>query len=253
MEAFQTVEAVLFDLDDTLCAYWEASRAGLRAAFGALGPKVHDPEEWSGIWAGAFRTFYPTIKDSDWYKHYLNSGGITRTELMRLTLLEAGIDDATLAEQLSERYARERDAALRLFPDAIDVLERLGKRFPLGLITNGPADVQRQEIVTLGIEQYFDHILIEGEMGEGKPLPAVFERAKSLFRKRPDQLLFVGNSYGHDIRPAIQAGWRTAWIRRATDISPSSPNPDVEALPTGAPEPDLTIGELSELLPYLEG
>lgn len=251
MEAFRTVEAIYFDLDDTLCAYWDASKAALRAAFEGFGPPGVPVETMFAHWAETFRRFSPTVKDSDWYKNYLKFGEPTRVEQMRLALAEAGVDDPALAKALSDAYALERDRRLALFPDALKTLEWLFKRYPLGLITNGPADIQRQEIVTLGIERFFRHILIEGEMGEGKPSPAVFLRAERLMEKEPGQILFVGNSYKHDIVPAIEAGWRTAWIRRASDVPPSANGNEPEERPADGVIPDVEIGALSELPPML--
>ena len=247
MDAFKVVEAVYFDLDDTLCGYWGASKAGLREAFGRFGPPGVGADEMIDAWARVFRKFSPTIKDSEWYEDYLKTGEPTRVEQMRRTLAEVGVEDAERAGKLSRAYLEARDSNLKLFPDARRVLDELKPRYPLGLITNGPADVQRQEIETLGIEPYFGQILIEGEMGEGKPLPAVFQRAERHLGKRPDQMLFVGNSYGHDIRPAIAAGWRTVWVRRMSDVPPSSPNVGPAPIPEGAPHPDAVIGELSEV------
>lgn len=244
------VRAIFFDLDDTLCGYWEASRQALGQAFAECGPLDRTPEEMVQAWARAFRQFSPTLKQSGWYETYLKFGEPTRTEQMRLTLCEIGIEDEDLARRLSETYAKRRDENLRLFPEVLEVLDTLHGALPLGLITNGPADIQRQEIETLGIEKYFDPILIEGEMGEGKPLASVFRRAEELVGYSGRDLLFVGNSYAHDIRPAIEVGWRTAWIRRPTDVPPSAGDRrnTPEVLPEGAPAPDREITDLRQVL-----
>lgn len=252
MSRFPSVKAVYFDLDDTLCAYWDAAKVGLRRAFEQEGPPGIPVDAMVRHWAAAFRHFSPTLKESTWYDAYLKCGEPTRTEQMRLALLEAGIVDAPRAKRLGDAYAVERDRALELFPGAVEVLENLSSRFPLGLITNGPADVQRQEIVTLGIGKYFTHVLIEGEMGEGKPLPSVLRRAERLAGVKPEQLLFVGNSYHHDIEPAIQAGWFTVWVKRASDVAPSArDDAKPPELRPGDTPPDATIGELPELLDLL--
>lgn len=247
------IRAIYFDLDDTLCAYWEASKLGMRRAFETHAPTGLTADDLIQAWAATFREFSPTLKTTGWYEGYLKSGEPTRTEQMRLTLLRLGIVDDSLARTLSDAYMTERDQGLRLFEDAKSVLDRLQGRFPLGLITNGPADIQRQEIATLGIASYFDHVLIEGELGEGKPSPRVFARARDLSGFAPAEILFVGNSYAHDIRPALENGWRAVWVRRATDVPPSTgPGPArPEPRPEGAPAPDAEIGDLNELLPLV--
>ena len=132
-------------------------------------------------------------------------------------------------------------------------MDALRAKYPLGLITNGPADIQREEIRLLDIGECFANVFIEGELGFGKPEPEVFRQAAEAVGLTPADLLFVGNSYRHDIEPAIQAGWRTAWVRRASDVPPSASgvSPQPEALPAGAVAPTLVLSELAELLPAL--
>lgn len=244
-----SLRAIYFDLDDTLCGYWDASKAGMRRAFD-LHPVVgKTTDEMIAAWATAFRTFSASVKDSGWYEIYCRSGEPTRREQMRLTLIEAGQPSDDHAKLLSDAYGAERDRHLKLFPDALEVLNTLSAQYPLGLITNGPADIQRQEIATLDIESYFSHVFIEGEMGIGKPHAVVFERAAAAVNAKPDELLFIGNSYAHDIAPAIANGWHSAWIRRDSDVAPSRNYP--EGKPEGAPDPTITIGSLTELLPFV--
>lgn len=251
-EPFGNVRAVFFDLDDTLCAYWDAAKAGLRAAFEAEPVPGYELEEALKVWAREFRRYAEELKTSHWYEIYLTEGSTTRAELMRQALEAMGVTDPELAWRLSEVYGRERDARLELFPDARNVLRALSGTFHLGLITNGPADIQRQEIATLNIGSYFETVLIEGEMGLGKPHAAVFAKAEEACRAKGDEVLFVGNSYAHDIAPALRAGWRTVWIRRESDVPPSADTPRREEMPEGAIHPDAIL-ETLEPLPRLLG
>ncbi len=250
MADFSAVRGIYFDLDDTLCGYWTASKIGMRLAFEQHPVDGKTPDDMIEAWASTFRRFSSGLKnDTDLYKQYCKTGEVTRTMQMRHTLAAVRVDDEALAAALSETYMVERDRHLKLFPEAVEVLDNLKSRFPLGLITNGPADIQRQEIATCGVEHYFDHIYIEGELGMGKPERHVFDEAARAMGLGPEALLFVGNSYHHDIAPAIEYGWHTAWVRRDTDVAPSMKQP--EAKPESAPEPDLVIGDLRELLPLL--
>lgn len=249
---FSRAKAVYFDLDDTLCGYWDAAKGGLRAAFEAHPVPGFSTDDAIAAWAKEFRRYAEELKTSHWYEIYLTQGSITRTEMMRQALEAMGVEDSAHAWRLSETYGIERDARLELFPEARNVLRALYGRFRLGLITNGPADVQRQEIATLGIGQYFDVVLIEGEMGIGKPHAAVFRRAEEEAGAAGDEVVFVGNSYAHDIAPAIRAGWRTVWVRRESDVPPSAEGVRREEIPPGGPQPDATVGSL-ESLPELLG
>jgi FMN phosphatase YigB (HAD superfamily) len=247
MAELADVQGIYFDLDDTLCGYWSASKMALRGAFAAAFPE-DDPHDWVRRWATAYRKFAPEVKTPRWYAGYLHEGGPTRTEQMRMALAEGGIHDAELARRIGDHYAAQRLAGLNLFPDARALLDELRPRYPLGLITNGPADVQRHEIAQLGIGDYFPHVFIEGEQGIGKPESEVFQRAAAAMNLPPDRLLMVGNSYHHDILGAIEQGWRTVWIRRESDVPPSaSDGAEPEQRPDHLPAPDAVISSLSEL------
>ncbi len=248
---FAGVKVVYFDLDDTLCAYWAAAKSGLRFAFEDHPEHGKTADEMIQHWGEAFREFSPTIKETHWYAKYLESGETTRIELMRRVLERADVFDEDLAERLSHTYYVERHAALELFPEVPEVLEKLHTKYKLGLITNGPADIQRQEIETLHIGKYFDFVLIEGEIGTGKPDPEVTRLAEELSGCKGGEVLFVGNSYKHDVVTAQAAKWRHAWVRRPSDVAPTSKTGVPEPKPEGAQEPELTINDLRELLPAL--
>jgi putative hydrolase of the HAD superfamily len=253
MKDMSRIKAIYFDLDDTLCGYWAASSQALQDSFEKHRPETHTTQEMLDHWSAAFREYMPEVKTERWYPGYLVSGEPTRTEQMRRTLARAGIPNEELASQISEYYMRLRDQHLTLFPDALHVLGVLKPLYPLGLITNGPADTQRMEIETLGIGAYFSNVFIEGEVGFGKPEQEVFARAARAVNLEPEDLMFVGNSFDHDIKPAIAAGWTTAWIRRPSDIPPSvrTAHSKPEERPPNAPAPDFEITQLSELLPIL--
>lgn len=244
------IRAIYFDLDDTLCAYWDASKAAMRTAFAKHGPEGITPEEMVIHWADAFRAFAPQLRTLGMWDKYLETGEPTRTEQMRRTLALAGVVDEDMAAALSETYRVERNRNLRLFSDAIPVLDILFARYPLGLITNGPADIQRQEVETLGIAHYFKNIYIEGEMKQGKPHPDVFARAAEAVGCEAHEVLMVGNSFAHDVRAALENGWHAIWVRRASDVAPSSRG--IEEMPADAPVPDAVIQHLTELLPLLK-
>lgn len=245
---FSEIKVIYFDLDDTLCAYWDAAKSGLKAAFLAHPEHGQSLQDIQSSWALCFREFVETIGKTHWYEKYKKSGEITRIELMRRTLERLDIYDDELAQNLSLTYHIERQAALSLFPEALEVLQVLKSHYTLGLITNGPADIQRLEIQKLNIEEFFGPIFIEGEVGFGKPDPRVLQMAQDKVGCQPHEILFVGNSYHHDIVPAQVANWKTVWIRRDSDVSPSSRTGKPDKLPEGATPPDLTITDLRQLL-----
>ena len=252
-ERLSKVKAIYFDLDDTLCGYWDASKTGLRETFELVPIPGVTTDHAIHAWGAVFQAFAGQLKGiEELYDAYLTSGERTRTHQMQLTLAALDIEDDELTQRLSQTYMARRDANLKLFPDALEVLEKLSQSYRIGLITNGPADIQNQEIDTTGIRKYLSAIFIEGEQRIGKPEKIVFDRAAAAMECTADELLMIGNSLHHDIIPAINYGWATVWTLRDSDVPPSSKTGKPEPIPAEGPLPDLIVSNLSEILPYLE-
>ena len=101
-------------------------------------------------------------------------------------LARAGAPGAGFAAGLAEDFAARRRAAWRLFPEALDVLRRLRERSTrLALVTNGDLRHQRDKVERHGLGAFFDVILIEGELGVGKPDPIVYRQALDALRAAP--------------------------------------------------------------------
>ncbi len=246
--SFYDIKTIFFDLDDTLCAYWDAAKWGLRQTFSEVEIEGIKPIQMMKAWATEFQLFCPHLTSQGWKEQYLVKGESTRTELMRRTLRHLGIVDENLAVSLSEIYFKNRSTALRLFPDARAILDSLKGQIPLGVMTNGPADIQRHELQHLEIEEYFDFVLIEGELGFGKPEERVFAKAEDLSGTSGSQILMVGNSFAHDIVPAMSHQWTTAWIRRPSDVPPSAKEGvGPEPIPTSGPLPNLIVKSLDQV------
>ena len=228
------IRAVGFDLDDTLCVYLPVAVRARRQAFAELVQPLSglDIETIDAAYQRVFWQMMEEIKQEPWRSRYLRSGEPTRTETMRRMLTSLGLSPNGLAERLSARYLELRESQLQLFEDTLPTLNALRERYRLFLITNGPALEQRRELHRLGLEPYFEPVAIEGELGVGKPDPAIFQFVQERLNLAPQQILFVGNSWAHDVRGALQVGWAAAWLNR--DGAPP-------------PEPDLAVPILRSL------
>ncbi len=236
---FPQVQAVGFDLDDTLCVYMPVAIEARRQVLARhIAPRVDLPlEELDQHYRRAFRSMLEEIHSERWYPLYLQEGHATRTETFRRLLESLNLNTDGLAEQISSEYAALREQMLHLHEETLEVLHTLRERYPLFVITNGPAYEQRRELKVLGLEGLFDVVAIEGEVGVGKPHKPIFEFVEQQLGLPPEQMLFVGNSWEHDVQGALNAGWHAAWVNR-------------EGAPH--PQPDSPALELPNLRPLLE-
>lgn len=98
------------------------------------------------------------------------------------------------------------------FPNTLKTLEKLkAQGFKLGMITNGFGDFQSSNIHALGIQKYFDVILISEIEGLRKPDPAIFLRAADLMSVQPEECVYVGDHPTNDIIASKNVGMKGIW------------------------------------------
>lgn len=193
---------ILLDLDDTLCDYSAARERRLRIALAdASGLPENAPE--LGVLVGASIAMQPH-----------------GAEHFRDLLVQHGYAGNNRVDAAMAWYRANRFHGLELFPGALGVLERLRRgpgaiaNRPLGIITNGPADVQRDKVALLQIRRLVDFVIISGEFGASKPDPAIYAEALRKAGATADDTVFVGDSPEHDIAGAHASGMRSVWINR---------------------------------------
>jgi putative hydrolase of the HAD superfamily len=136
----------------------------------------------------------------------------TRAVLER-TLAALSHPDNGLARDLAEHYRDLREERARLFPGVTQALERLrsgGVR--LGMMTNGAADAQRAKIERFGLDRYFDHIVIEGEFGAGKPDRRVYETLLGALESEPADAWAIGDNLEFDVLAPMGLGLHGIWV-----------------------------------------
>ena len=204
------MKALLLDLDDTLLDYsggvdlcWE--HACLTAA-----PSVERARLLEAL-LEARRWFW-----SDPVRHRRERVDMLRAWTQIAADALARCDgDPRHAAPLAEAYAARRRAAMRLFPDALDLLERLRARgVPLGLVTNGDARQQRDKIERHGLARFFDAIVVEGEFGAGKPDEVVYRAALDRIGVRPADAWMVGDHLEFDVDGPQRVGVQGVWLDR---------------------------------------
>lgn len=89
-----------------------------------------------------------------------------------------------------------------------------------------------------------DLITTSDELGAEKPSLEFFQRLADRIPYRPSEMLYVGDRLDNDVRPAKQAGYRSAFIRRG-------PWANAYPLSTATVAPDLSLDSLIEIAPAL--
>ena len=229
--------ALLFDLDDTLISDEHAAEAAFRATaeHGACSRELDAAalaqaarEHAQGLWrATPVYDYCRAIQISSWEALWCRFEGEDpriawlrawspeyRRETWRLALARQGIDDDALAFELGERYGNERRLLHETFADVAEALDGLAVDHALGLVTNGASCLQREKLAASGLAGRFAAVVVSGEVGVGKPDPAIFAHALEALGADAADAVMVGNSLAHDVAGARAAGMRAVWVNR---------------------------------------
>jgi HAD superfamily hydrolase (TIGR01509 family) len=142
-------------------------------------------------------------------------------------LEELGIPDNVLRDRL---VAATRISANwgEMRPGTREALERIGKRYRIGVISNADGKIaallQQKQIADC-----FLTITDSGLVGHEKPHPAIFQAALRETQASPDESLYVGDVYSVDYLGATRAGMQAMLF----DVSGAYQNaglPRVESL-----------------------
>ena len=209
------IQAIVFDLDDTL----HSERAYAQSGFAAV---------------------------AEVYRSRLGEPADTVRDMLRL--LDAGHRRRVFDALLADRGLPQDDrlianmAAIQLYPDVKSILDELTGDYRLGLITDGWSDTQWAKIDALGLRERFDHIIVTDDLGEvyRKPHPESFERTAAALDVSHSSCAYVADNVAKDFIAPNSLGWLTVRVVRADGIYAA------EAVADGG-EPQFTIRSLDEL------
>ena len=148
-----------------------------------------------------------------------------------------GCDDERLAARIAEHYSHCRDRRMVLFPGALDALawlRRTGCR--LALLTNGGADSQREKVARFQLAPLFDLVLIEGELGFGKPDERIYRLALTELGAAPADAWMIGDNLEWDVGQPQKLGMKGIWVDAAGSGVPASADVSPDLIVTGLGE-----------------
>ena len=259
------VKAIFFDLDDTLL--WD--KKSVATAFRKTCERAADtyevePSELEEAVRAAARELYATYETFEFTKMIginpfeglwgtFDDEGESFQKMMGIVpqyrqdawthgLSRMGIEDAELGSTLASLFIEERKKSPFIYEETFAVLDRLKENYKLVLITNGSPSLQQTKLeITPEIAPYFEHIVISGGFGVGKPNRTIFDHALALVDVQPAEALMVGDNLMTDILGASYVGIPSVWINRDNDEANSDVTPTFE------------IQNLEELFSILDG
>ena len=201
------VDAVLFDVDDTLCRYRRSGGELLALAFDDVGVEpFFDVSEYH-------RRYSEFMADTDGVDDL-------RRECFASIADESGYE-RDVGYAVADAFAAERDHRdVAPLPGALDAVERLREDHAVGVVTNGDPGMQTQKLDGLGLTDAFEVVVHAGYDAAAKPDPEPFHHALSALDVVPDRAVHVGNSLAADVAGAHNAGLGSVWLDQGTEPDP---------------------------------
>lgn len=233
------VDAVCFDLDDTLCEYERTVEEVLARSF-----ETADIEPFfDGVtYRSYFDRFLDDFDDVDELREHCFA------EIAR----DAG-RDPSLGRDVATAYASiRRPTNVRPLEGAIETVRAVGAEYPIALITNGEAAYQSRKLEGIGLTDAFDVTVFAGDDVAPKPATASFERVEEELDVAPDRMAHVGNSLSSDVAGARASGLKTVWTPANHDLPEGVTDPERISVdhPAVDPSPDHVLSRL-DVLPEL--
>jgi putative hydrolase of the HAD superfamily len=186
-------KAVFFDLDDTLFNSTLMSTSARRNAIRAIKEAGLDLDEEE-----AYKELVKIVK-----KYGSNYG----FHFNRLIEKYSENPHPKLVAAAIVAYHSEKFALLRPFPDVITTLLTIMKNIPIGLISDGKKVKQWEKLIYLGLQHFFDVVVINESEENQKPASIGFEKALYLIGlKASKKIIYVGNKIETDILGANKMG-----------------------------------------------
>lgn len=110
------------------------------------------------------------------------------------------------------------------------MLGALGKRYRLGVVTNGIDRVQRARLAASGIAGFFEVVVTSEGCGFAKPDPRILRVALEALRVPAREAVYVGDDLAVDRGAARAARMRFVWVDRGDPVRGARPRPRVRRL-----------------------
>ena len=197
MENARDFEVVTFDCYGTLIDWETGIKAAFKEYFEGLGISQVQESKLLDI----YHEEEKRIEAQKPYKPYRT----VLSEASLATTRRLGKGPETLSVFLAEKLPRWYP-----FPDTNPALERLARKYKLGILSNVDNDLLSGTLRHFAVS--FDIVVTAEQVRSYKPGFRHFEQARNLIGERT--WLHVAASLYHDIEPASKLGIETVWVNR---------------------------------------
>jgi len=150
--------------------------------------------------------------------------------VFRRLLSKAGLGNPFLAESCCKLFRLLSRERFELYPDTLPVLQQMKRAgYALAVVSDAQRVFCLNEGEMLGINQFFDHMVLSTQFGFRKPDPRLFGIACSLLGVPAAEAVYVGNDPDKDVEGAKRAGMKVVLVDRDHNAVDGEVKPDFRA------------------------
>lgn len=179
-----------------------------------------------------FLTYYKAYNHTLWeqYKKSEIDKEFLSVERFNGSLKNFGIDDLNLAKAMASDYKTISPTKTKLYPNAIEVIAELNKKYRLHIITNGFSEVQFIKVENSGLAPYFETIITSEMAGAQKPNSKIFQFSLKKTGAKKEETLMIGDDLEADILGAQKVGIDQIYVNFEKKAHANSPLHEVNSL-----------------------
>lgn len=211
------IKAILFDFYGTIANYGNMKEADIqtwKVIFEYISSKVKSItyEEFINRWNPIFTSFISLEEKSE--------ESILLTKISKLLYsFNIECDSKTIA-RIGDMCLKTWQSYISFPDDMVMIFDLLKSRFKLGIVSNfdHPSHLRRL-LSERRIANFFESVIISGEIGIMKPNSKIFYKALNELNVSPDETIFIGDNIIDDIDGARNIGCKTILIDRQNNFT----------------------------------
>ncbi len=210
------LQAVVFDLDNTLVNFWafkkEASREAAKAMVAAGLPMSAERAE------ALIFNIYKThgVEYQQTFSDVIKPFGFEKPVFEKIR--DAGI----------VAYLRKKGAVLKPYDGVVETLAELKKTYRLAVLTDAPREQAHQRLAFTGLAEYFDEVGTFHDTNVMKPGAEPFLSICKKLKVEPAHALMVGDNPARDMKGARDVGMKTCLAKYDPYFENEGPRSDFE-------------------------
>ncbi|HTX44256.1 MAG TPA: HAD family hydrolase [Methanocella sp.] len=116
------------------------------------------------------------------------------------------IDRSTIVPDIAKLHRALTVEKIKLYRGVYETLADLKQRYALGIVSDSQVDHAYPELKMLGIDGFFDAVIVSAEFGYRKPDVRLFNECLRRLGAAANESVYIGNDTARDIRGAKEAG-----------------------------------------------